>query len=126
VLEGRALYEVGLAAGVTNAYPHLRHLVFSTTMRQSPDPMVEVLSTDPLEAIRELRAGDGLDMWIVGGGKLAYALLPEIDRLILKQHSSVIGSGTPLFNGPLRPHLFHPTDTRELGTGVRSPTFDRP
>lgn len=49
VLEGRAFYEVGLAAGVTNAYPHLRHLVFSTTMRQSPDPMVEMLSTDPLE-----------------------------------------------------------------------------
>lgn len=40
-------------------------------------------------------------MWIVGGGKLAYALLPEIDRLILKQHSSVIGIGHSAVQRPV-------------------------
>jgi dihydrofolate reductase len=28
VISGRRTYEIGLAAGVTNAYPHLRHVVF--------------------------------------------------------------------------------------------------
>jgi dihydrofolate reductase len=65
-LEGRATYEVGLDAGVTNAYPHLRHLVFSTTLRESPDPAVELLSADPLETVRALKAEDRLDIWIVG------------------------------------------------------------
>jgi dihydrofolate reductase len=125
VLEGRASYEVGLAAGVTNAYPHLRHFVFSTTMQQSPDPTVELVGTDPLEAARELKAEDGLDVWIVGGGRLAHALLPEIDRLILKQQPAVIGSGIPMFSGPFQPHLFRPTEARELGSGVRILTFDR-
>jgi hypothetical protein len=37
VVEGRKSYEVGLAAGVADAYPHLRHLVFSRTLTESPD-----------------------------------------------------------------------------------------
>jgi dihydrofolate reductase len=124
-LEGRATYEVGLAAGVTNAYPHLRHLVFSTTMGHSPDPAVELVTSDPLETARALKAEDGLDIWIVGGGKLAHALLPEIDRLVLKQHASVIGSGIPLFNGPFQPQQFRPTDLRQLDSGIRILSFDR-
>lgn len=125
VLEGRSSYEVGLAAGTTNAYPHLRHLVFSTTMEESPDPTVELVATDPAKAARGLKADDGLDIWVVGGGKLAHALLPEIDRLILKQHASVIGSGVPLFDGPSQTYLFRPTDARELDSGVRVLSFER-
>jgi len=125
VLEGRASYEVGLAAGFTDAYPHLRHLVFSTTMGQSPDPAVELVTADPLQRVRALKAEDGLDIWIVGGGKLAYALLPEIDRLILKQNPAVIGTGIPMFDGPFQPQLFRPTDLRQLDSGVRILGFDR-
>jgi dihydrofolate reductase len=125
VLEGRSSYEVGLAAGLTNAFPHLRHIVFSTTMAQSPDPTVELVAADPAETARRLKAEDGLDIWIVGGGKLAQALLPEIDRLILKQHASVIGSGIPIFDGPFQTHLFRPTDVRQLDSGVRILSFNR-
>lgn len=125
VLEGRSSYEVGLAGGLTNAYPHLRHIVFSTTVVQSPDPTVELVATDPAEAARRLKAEEGLDIWVVGGGKLAHALLPEIDRLVLKQHASVIGSGIPMFDGPFEPHLFRPTETRQLDSGVRILSFDR-
>jgi dihydrofolate reductase len=125
VLEGRASYEIGLAADVTNAYPHLRHVVFSRTMRESPDPTVEVTSAEPRERARALKAEDGRDIWIVGGGTLAHALLPEIDELILKQHPSAIGSGVPMFNGPFEPHLFRPTEARQLDSGVRVLTFER-
>jgi dihydrofolate reductase len=124
-LEGRSTYEIGLAAGITNAYPHLRNLVFSTTMGQSPDPTVELVAADPAQTVRRLKAEEGLDIWIVGGGKLAHALLPEIDRLILKQNTSVIGSGIPMFDGPFQPHLFEPTELRQLGSGIRILTFDR-
>jgi dihydrofolate reductase len=125
VLEGRASYEIGLAADITNAYPHLRHLVFSTTMEHIPDPTVELVATDPAETARGLKAEDGRDIWLLGGGKLAHTLLPEIDRLILKQHASVIGSGIPMFDGPFEPHLFRPTDARQLDSGVRILGFER-
>jgi len=124
-LMGRSTYGIGLAAGTTNPYPHLRQLVFSATMGRSPDPTVELVASDPLQTVRELKAQDGLDIWIVGGGKLAYALLPEIDRLILKQNPAVIGSGIPMFDGPFEPQLFRPTDLRQLDSGVRILGFDR-
>ncbi|WP_130177094.1 dihydrofolate reductase family protein [Cryobacterium sp. SO1] len=124
VLEGRASYEIGLAAGLTDAYPHLRHLVFSTTL-QSQDSAVEVVRSDALACVRALKAEKGKDLWLVGGGTLAHSLLPEIDRLILKQNRSVIGAGIPLFNGPFQSHLFQPVDEVLLESGMRVLTYDR-
>ncbi|MBX9244133.1 dihydrofolate reductase family protein [Actinotalea ferrariae] len=124
VLEGRASYEVGLAAGLTDAYPHLRHLVFSTTSDIS-DAAIEVVRGDALPRVRALKEEDGKDLWLVGGGKLAHSLLPEIDRLVLKQNPSIIGSGVPLFHGPFGAHLFQPVDEVRLSGGVRVVTYDR-
>ncbi|SDP78533.1 hypothetical protein SAMN04487905_10919 [Actinopolyspora xinjiangensis] len=67
VVEGRGSYEVGLRA---NAYPHLRHYVFSRTITQTPDPSVEIVSTDPVETVRELKREDGKKIWLCGGGRL--------------------------------------------------------
>ncbi|VEH26539.1 dihydrofolate reductase family protein [Cellulomonas fimi] len=75
--------------------------------------------------MRALKAEDGKDLWLVGGGKLAHALLPEIDRLVVKQNRSVIGSGVPMFDGPFAPHLFRPAGETLLESGVRVLTYDR-
>lgn len=124
VLEGRTSYEIGLAAGLTDAYPHLHHLVFSTTL-ESQNPSVEIVRSNALDRVRELKAEEGKDLWLVGGGTLAHSLLPEIDRLILKQNRSVIGSGIPIFNGPFQSHMFHPVDETLLESGMRVLRYDR-
>lgn len=82
-LPGRTAYEIGLAEGLTDAYPHLRHLVFSTTL-ENADPVIEVVRGRPLDRVRQLKASVGKDLWLVGGGTLAHSLLPEINRLVLK------------------------------------------
>lgn len=125
VVEGRHSYEIGLAAGMTNAYPHLRHIVFSRSMAASPDPDVEVVHSDPAQFVRELKSAPGKDIWLVGGGKIAAALMPEIDRLVLKQNPFVIGSGVPLVDGPFTSNHFHPIDEVRLERGVRVLTYDR-
>ncbi|WFE43366.1 dihydrofolate reductase [Verrucosispora sp. WMMD1129] len=126
VLEGRASYQLGLDAGLDDAYPHLRHLVFSTTLRATPGNAVELVRTDALDRVRSLKQdGSELDIWLVGGGTLAHSLLPEIDRLIIKQHPSVIGSGIPMFAGPFQPTLFTHVDAAVLDSGVRVLTLDR-
>ena len=125
VIEGRASYELGLDAGIDDAYPHLRHLVVSRTLAGRTDLPVEVVGDAPLARVRELKAEDGLDIWLVGGGTLAHALLPEIDRLVLKVNPSVIGSGIGLFAGEFTQASFAPVGQVDLAGGVRVMTLDR-
>lgn len=125
VVEGRGSYEVGLAAGLGNAYPHLRHLVVSRTLADRTDLPVEVVGDDPLGRVRQLKAEEGRDIWLVGGGTLAHALLPEIDRLVLKVNPSVIGDGKRLFEGPPVHARFEQVEQVDLPGGVRVVTLDR-
>lgn len=125
VLEGRASYDIGLRAGFTDAYPHLRHLVFSRTITESPDPNVEIVAGDPVARVRELKREPGLGIWLVGGGTLADALRPEIDELIVKLHPVVAGAGIPLFGGGFSPERFDLTSTRTFDSGVLHLTYTR-
>ena len=101
VLMGRSTYEVGLAVGVTSPYPHLRQYVFSRTMREPPDPAVQLVRGNALDVVRQLkRESTGKGIWLCGGGALAAALLPEIDALVLKINPILLGAGIPLFAGP--------------------------
>ena len=97
VIMGRATYEVGSKAGITSPYGHLRQIVVSSTMRESPDPAVELVHADPLSVVDGLKRQAGSGIWLCGGGALAAALFPAIDELVLKVHPVVLGRGIPLF-----------------------------
>ncbi|AVT30385.1 deaminase [Plantactinospora sp. BC1] len=127
VLEGRLSYEIGLRVGVTDAFPHLRHLVFSRTLSESPDPAVEVVSGDPVAKVRELKREAGKDIWLIGGGELAGALYPEIDQLIVKLAPLTIGTGIPLFGrrAEFDPRNWQLTDHVVLGSGAAYLTYTR-
>ncbi|MBM4793798.1 dihydrofolate reductase family protein [Streptomyces sioyaensis] len=128
VLEGRRTYEIGLKAGLTDAYPHLRHLVFSRTMTQSPDPAVELVATDPVATVRELKATPGKDIWLLGGSELAGALYPEIDQLLLKLSPLTLGHGIPLFSPgtTFDPRTWELTEHTLLQSGAAFLTYTRP
>ncbi|MCM2413896.1 dihydrofolate reductase family protein [Streptomyces sp. RKAG290] len=127
VLEGRRSYEIGLKAGLTDAYPHLRHIVFSRTLGESPDPAVEVVAADPVARVKELKDEEGKDIWLVGGAELAASLYSEIDRLVIKQSPLTIGAGIPLFSrkATFDPQSWTLTDHTVLGSGVVFLTYDR-
>ncbi|PJE96815.1 deaminase [Streptomyces carminius] len=127
VLEGRRTYEIGLAAGVTDAYPHLRHLVFSRTLTESPDPAVELVAGDPAAKVRELKREEGRDIWLLGGAELASALYGEIDRLILKVGPLTIGDGIPLFSRgtAFAPVRWQVVEHTALESGAFFLTYDR-
>ncbi|SFX60345.1 dihydrofolate reductase family protein [Streptomyces atratus] len=127
VLEGRRSYEIGLRAGVTDAYPHLRHLVFSRTLGESPDPAVELVADDPVATVRELKQQDGKDIWLIGGAELAGALYSEIDGLIIKLSPMTIGTGIPLFSDKavFDPRGWDLTDHTVLKCGAAFLTYAR-
>lgn len=117
VLMGRNTYEVGLREGITNPYAPLRQYVFSTTMTSSPDPAIHLHTAEPLDLVRYLKAEDGKDIWLCGGGKLASSLAPEIDELILKINPIILGAGILLFEAlpavlptQLLEHKVYPND----------------
>jgi dihydrofolate reductase len=106
-----------LEVGIGSPYPHLRQVVASRHARDV-DPAL-VLTEDPLATVRDLKTENGLDIWLCGGGELAGALLPEIDRLVLKRHPLVFGSGIPLFgNAPYKTLRLMPTRSRAFESGV--------
>ncbi|ABW14386.1 bifunctional deaminase-reductase domain protein [Parafrankia sp. EAN1pec] len=127
VLEGRRSYEVGLRVGLTNAFPHLRHLVFSRTLTVSPDPGVELVADDPVATVRELKRQDGKDVWLVGGGELAGALYQEIDELVVKLGPLTLGTGIPLFSrtAAFDPRIWVLADHSVLKSGAVFLTYRR-
>lgn len=96
VLMGWHTYTPALREGIPSPYPHLRQYVASRHEREVGEGMT--VTPDPLGTLRALKAEpDGLGIWIAGGGTLASAVVEEIDRLVLKLHPVVFGSGIPLF-----------------------------
>ena len=119
VLMGRKTYEVGLDAGITNPYPHLKQYLFSGGMRESPDSKVQLVSGDAAAIVKELKHEAGKDIWLCGGRELATQLFPEIDELILKVNPVVIGSGIPLFRGVVKPTAVEVTVSKGYNNGFR-------
>ncbi|MBF6436182.1 dihydrofolate reductase family protein [Nocardia cyriacigeorgica] len=116
VLMGRKTHDFGVRTGTSSPYAHLRQFVVSTTMTESPDPAVELISADPLATVRELKRDKGLGIWLCGGGELAQVLLPEIDQIFLKLYPIVLGRGRSLFgDGPKLPE---PTRFRVITSQV--------
>ena len=130
VLMGRSTYEVGLRDGVTSPYPHLRQYVFSRSMKASPHPDVTLVNGDPLVEVRRLKARDSnpeaeMGIWLCGGGRLAAALHSEIDELVLKIHPVAIGTGIPLFDGPVGPMHFELSELRSYPDGFVRASYAR-
>jgi dihydrofolate reductase len=123
VVEGRKSFEVGLKAGIPDAYPHLRHIVFSRTLGENTD--VEVVATDPVTKIQELKKEPGKDIWLVGGAGLAGTLFAEIDRLIVKVGPLTLGNGIPFARREFEITTWQLTGHHVLESGVVFLTYDR-
>lgn len=121
VLEGRGSYELGLKVGVQDAYPHLRHYVFSSRLQSDH---VEVVATDPVEKVRDLKQEDGKDIWLVGGATLAGALYGEIDRLLVKLGPLTIGDGIPFLKHGFEQVNWKLTEHHAVGDALFI-TYDR-
>jgi dihydrofolate reductase len=117
-IQGRLTYEPALQMDVASPYAHLRQYVVSRSIEQSPDPAVEIVKNDPLAKVRELKAEDGKDIYLIGGAQLAGELLPEIDELVIKLYPIVAGDGIPLFRKEFSPTHFTLTGTRPLDSGM--------
>ena len=96
---GRKTYEVGLKEGISNPYPQMKQYVVSQTLRETPDSDIELVWSNPVALVKELKQQSGKDIWLCGGSSLAIVLFPEINEMVLKVHPILLGCGIPLFAG---------------------------
>ncbi|MEU5779186.1 dihydrofolate reductase family protein [Streptomyces venezuelae] len=129
VLMGHGTYRQALDHGTPSPYAHLRQFVLSNSLDTSPgpattDPAVTVASGDPLTLVRDLKRQPGQDIWLCGGGRVAAALLPELDELIIKSYPVVAGTGIPVFGGKFDPTRFRVTAREAFDNDVLMTWFE--
>ncbi|RST18443.1 dihydrofolate reductase [Streptomyces sp. WAC05374] len=119
VVQGRGSYQLGLDAGEPSPYGHLREIVASRTIEESPHPNVEIVRDGIVERVRELKAEEGdLGIWLCGGSRIAGELVDEIDELVIKTYPQVYGSGMPMFASGFAIGDFALDAVRSFGNGV--------
>jgi dihydrofolate reductase len=120
VLMGRKTYEIGLRLGVTHPYSPMPCIVFSRTMRASPDPAVELVTGDAGARVRTLKASAGRGIYLCGGGQLAAALFEEdlVDDLTVKVNPVLLGRGVPLLESISKPVNLELISQRSFDSGV--------
>ena len=97
LLMGRRTFE---ATGA--AFPGMKVVVFSRTLKQADHPDVTIVATDLKAAVDALRDQPGKDIWLFGGGELFRSLL-ELDCVDTVEPAVipvVIGGGRPLLAAP--------------------------
>ncbi|WP_055565038.1 dihydrofolate reductase family protein [Streptomyces atriruber] len=124
VLMGHNTYRQALAHGTPSPYAHLRQFVLSNSLGTAPDPAVTVAAGDPLALVRDLKRQQGQDIWLCGGGRVAAALLPELDELIVKSYPVVAGAGIPVFDGQFDPTRFRVTARESFDNDVLMTWFE--
>ncbi|WP_328768725.1 dihydrofolate reductase family protein [Streptomyces sp. NBC_00286] len=126
VIQGRASYDLALAIDVTSPYAHMREYVASRTLKESPDPNVEIISDDVVGKVRELKQEDSeFGIYLCGGSKIAGELIDEVDELVIKTYPLVLGSGMPMFGSAFALTEFTFDTVRSFKNGVLVRTYQR-
>jgi len=82
--------------------PAMQSYVFSRTLKTLDDPSVELVTSDAVEFVRELKQRPGKEICLMSGGEFAQCLLAAnlVDEIRLNIHPILLGSGIPTFRDP--------------------------
>ena len=98
-----------------NPYQGMETYVFSKTWAKSEIEGIELVTGDLKEFVANLKAKDGKNIWLSGGGDLAKSFLNEglVDEISLGITPILLGAGLPLF-----PEFIRETQLRLVSCNV--------
>lgn len=100
IVMGRKTYDFSLTLGGAPPMPGITATyVFSRAKRTVQTPATELVTSDPGDFVRSLKARPGKGICLLGGGELAQSLIAAgvVDEIGLNVHPILLGTGTPLF-----------------------------
>jgi dihydrofolate reductase len=99
---GRKTFLATQQAGAGGGMPGLDVIVYSRTLSPADYPSVSIVSGDPVESIRSLKAARGKDIWLFGGGELFRTLLEAglVDTVEPAVIPVLLGDGVPMLPSP--------------------------
>ena len=95
---GRKTFLTTVQQGGSGAMPGLDVVVYSRTLSPADYPAVSIVSSDPVESVRSLKARPGRDIWLFGGGELFRTLLGAglVDTVEPAVVPVLLGGGIPM------------------------------
>jgi dihydrofolate reductase len=129
VIMGRNTYEFGYRFGLQPgqpAYPHMRHYIFSNTLKfEKSHPLVDVKKID-LHEIERIQRQAGSDIYLCGGGQFAGWLLDnkKVGTLILKLNPLILGEGVKIFKSSKQCYKVELINTEVFENGLQIMSFD--
>ena len=119
-LMGNNTYKAILNFDVPFPYPDKTNYVFTRTAGHRDTEHVKFIAEDVADFVRNLKKGEGQDIWLVGGGQIN-GLLAEsdlIDTLLLTVFPCVLGQGIPLFSGTGTMKKYRLVSSRSYKSGL--------
>ena len=125
VLLGRRTFELIQRQGAGGRMPGMDTVVLSRTLRPADHPAVTVRS-DAVATVEKLKAQDGKDIWLMGGGELFRSLLDAglVDSIEIGVIPVLLGAGVPVITGPYAKHALKLISSNPLPSGILMLTFE--
>ena len=125
ILLGRGTFEAmrGMG-GSSGSMPGMRAIVFSRTLRKADHPKVDIRD-DAVATVKELKAQEGKDIWLMGGGGLFRSLMEAnlVDAVEVGVMPVLLGAGIPLMPGPYKALNLALASSNVLPSGILMLTY---
>ena len=118
MLMGRKTYEFALLMGGPISWGKVKTYVFSRSLDEVTGG-AELVRGDAAGFVRELKAREGGDIIVMGGGEIGSALIEAgvVDEIGFNIHPVLLGGGVPAFRPMNRRTELELIETRAIGEG---------
>jgi dihydrofolate reductase len=120
LLMGRGTWEIMQTPEGRSILDGMTTYVVSTTLDASTYPEVTLISSDVEATVAALKAEEGKDIWLFGGGVLFKSLLDAglVDRVEVAVIPTLLGSGIPLLPGSAAPTKMELHSEETFASGI--------